>query len=89
MVGKRWRKRIDLNSSEFSGFEYQSIAFCGILANASLFGAKTVNDPSWSSVSSKFAVLTSLTRVDKELMPSAAAAIVGRLETGLYKMIIY
>ena len=73
---------MDRSSSEFSGFKSQTNTFSGTLANASLFGAKAVQDPSLSRVSAKFAAFTAVTSVDKELVAVAAAAIVGRRETG-------
>ena len=80
MLGKRCRNKIDFNSSEFSGFNHQFITFSGTLENASLFGAKRVTDSYLSSVSAKFAALTSLTRVDKQQLPSIPFEMVGSLE---------
>ena len=67
----------DVSWSEFCGFNKLLKAFCGILANASLFGANTVNEPSPSNVSTKPAALTAVTSVDKLLVAIAASAIVG------------
>ena len=52
-------------------------ASAGILAKASLVGAKTVNGPLPLSVSTKPAACTAATRVDKSGVAIAASTIVG------------
>merc|ERR1719322_2018624 len=71
IFGNTWRKRTDLNCSTFSG----------TLANASLWGANTVKEPSPSRVSTKPAALTAVTRVERLLVAIAALAIDGRSGT--------
>ena len=50
----------------------------GILANASLLGAKTVKGPSPLRVSTNPAAVTAVTRVDKSGVATAASTMVGK-----------
>merc|ERR1712122_138344 len=75
LVGKTCLKRTAVKSSLFSNND--SRASFGTLANASLFGANTVKSPSPSSVGTKPAFFTAVTRVERDGVAMAAPAMVG------------
>ena len=65
--------------SMFSGFKRSARVLAGILAKASSLGAKTVNGPSPLRVSTNFAAVTALTRVDRFWFDTAASTMLGNL----------
>jgi hypothetical protein len=60
----------------FSGFKRFPKVSESILANASLFGANTVNGPSPESAPTKSADFNAVTNVEKSLFDTAASTIV-------------
>ena len=77
-VGRTCLKSTASSWSTFSGSKRLAKVSAGSLANASLFGAKTVNGPSPFNVSTKPAACTAVTRVDNSGVADAASTIVGK-----------
>ena len=67
--------------SMFSGFKRSARSLAGILSKASSLGAKTVNGPSPLRVSTNFAAVTALTRIDRFWFDTAASTIFCNLKS--------
>ena len=76
-VGSTCLKSTAFSCSIFSGFKRLANASAGILAKASLVGAKTVNGPFPLNTSTNPAACTAVTRVDNAGVATAASTIVG------------